>query len=387
MQTAAEMNMLDIAVEQDDDQDGPQIDEYDITSVPNDFNVTTIVDFIRSGAVQIPGFQRNFVWDIRRASKLIESLIIGLPVPQVFLYEEERNSFLVIDGQQRLMSLYYFVVGRFPRKDKRVELRGIFNEGKAIPEAVLADNELFEDFRLKLPELSPGRKNKFNRLSYEDLGDYKTQFDLRTIRNVIVKQVRPSDDRSSIYEIFNRLNTGGVLLTPQEIRSSLFHSPFFDELFKLNLDANWRRLLGSSAPDDHMADVEILLRGIAMWQNGDQYSPSMVKFLNSFSKEAKSFSEGQIRDLVIVVTRFFELVASSGRGLFLNQQGQFSVPLFESVFTAACEAIDDDPNWLFDATTVAAIQGTSEYVRYTREQTASTMNVLGRIGIARQFIN
>jgi uncharacterized protein with ParB-like and HNH nuclease domain len=96
--------------------DDIQVGEYDITAAPNDFNVLTINSFLESGAVRIPGFQRNYVWDLGRASKLIESLILGLPVPQVFLYEVERNRFLVIDGQQRLMSIYYFVKQRFPRK-------------------------------------------------------------------------------------------------------------------------------------------------------------------------------------------------------------------------------------------------------------------------------
>jgi uncharacterized protein with ParB-like and HNH nuclease domain len=108
-----------------DEDDELQIDEYDITATPNDFNVSTLFNFIESGAVRIPGFQRNFVWDQVRASKLIESLILGIPVPQLFLYEQARNRFLVIDGQQRLMSIYYFIKRRFPRKEKRVEIRGI----------------------------------------------------------------------------------------------------------------------------------------------------------------------------------------------------------------------------------------------------------------------
>src|SRR5687767_7156767 len=83
-----------------EDVDDIEVEEYDITAAPNDFNVLTIFSFLESGAVRVPGFQRNYVWDISRASKLIESLILGLPVPQVFLYEVERNSFLVIDGQQ-----------------------------------------------------------------------------------------------------------------------------------------------------------------------------------------------------------------------------------------------------------------------------------------------
>ena len=109
-----------------DDSDDVQIDEYDITAAPNDFNVITIFNFLESGAVRIPGFQRNYVWDLGRASKLIESLILGLPVPQVFLYEIERNRFLVIDGQQRLMSIYYFIKQRFPRKRKAGGIAGDF---------------------------------------------------------------------------------------------------------------------------------------------------------------------------------------------------------------------------------------------------------------------
>jgi len=91
--------------EDESSEEAGQIDEYDITSSPNDFNLLTLVSFIDAGAIKIPGFQRNYVWDKSRASKLIESLIIGIPVPQLFLYKEGKNKFLVIDGQQRLMSI------------------------------------------------------------------------------------------------------------------------------------------------------------------------------------------------------------------------------------------------------------------------------------------
>jgi len=102
------------------------IDEYEIVASPNDFNISTIYNFIISGTVKIPGFQRNYVWDIKRASKLIESILMGLPIPQIFLYEQARNQFLVIDGQQRLMSIYYFIERRFPRPEKRIALRQPF---------------------------------------------------------------------------------------------------------------------------------------------------------------------------------------------------------------------------------------------------------------------
>ena len=73
---------------------------------------------------------------------LIESLILGLPVPQIFLYEKSRNNFLVIDGQQRLMSIHYFIKKRFPRPTKRVELRTIFDKENKIPKILLADDSM-----------------------------------------------------------------------------------------------------------------------------------------------------------------------------------------------------------------------------------------------------
>jgi uncharacterized protein with ParB-like and HNH nuclease domain len=154
-----------------EDADEIQIDEYDITASPNDFNVVTIYNFLEAGSVRIPGFQRNYVWDLGRASKLIESLLLGLPVPQIFLYEYGRNEFLVIDGQQRLMSICYFMKQRFPKKEKRAELRLIFDQHGKIPDDVLHDDDYFENFRLKLAEALPAHPNRFKGRAYATLGD------------------------------------------------------------------------------------------------------------------------------------------------------------------------------------------------------------------------
>jgi len=220
-----------------------QVEEYEITATTNDFNVMSLHSFVESGVVRIPGFQRKFVWDLGRASKLIESLILGLPVPQLFLYEEARNRFLVIDGQQCLMSIYYFIKQRFPRKEKRAELRSVFDHGGRIPDEVLHDDKYFQTFNLQLSERLPDHRNRLKGLNYAMLGDYKARLDLRPIRNIIVKQNIPSNDHSSIFEVFNRLNTGGINLRPQEIRTSMYHSEFYDMLHQINTELAWRRIL------------------------------------------------------------------------------------------------------------------------------------------------
>lgn len=373
-----------------DEEDDFQIDEYDLTAAPNDFNVLTIFSFMESGSIKIPGFQRNYVWDIGRASKLIESLILGLPVPQIFLYEESRNKFLVMDGQQRLMSIYYFIKQRFPLKEKRVELRDIFEKNGGIPDSVLHDENYFNNFNLKLPEKLPHHPNKFKGLNYSTLGDYKSQFELRPIRNVIVKQNSPKDDDSSVYEIFFRLNTGGINLRPQEIRTSLYHSDFYDILFRINMLPDLRRILRMPEPDIHMKDVEILIRGFAMLVDGETYTPSLTKFLNQFSKKCKTHTSEQNQYLENLFRSFLKSCRDLPDDAFLNKRNRrFNIALFEAVFAAACEKPFSER--LLVETTLSAqkikeLENNTEFVAASQEATTSTSNVKARLKKARTVI-
>lgn len=368
---------------EDEDSD-LQIDEYDITAAPNDFNVLTIFSFIESGAVKIPGFQRNYVWDIGRASKLIESLILGLPVPQVFLYEVDRNKFFVIDGQQRLMSIYYFIKQRFPRKDKRAELRGIFNEFGRIPENIVDNDEFFENFRLKLPENIPNHPNKFKGLGYNTLDRYKSQFELRTIRNVIIKQNSPQGDDSSMYEVFNRLNTGGINLRPQEIRLSMYHSDFYEVLYKINANRRWRALIGDDTPDLHMKDMEILLRSFALLIEGHGYAPSMVKFLNQFSRSMRANTPQKNQYYQDLMNSFLEACSDLSKGAFAKN-GRFNVALFEAAFVAACTTPLRENRLLnkkISPQSLQSLENDKEFLDALKEGTTQTKNVTTRLNRA-----
>ena len=339
METYEDNNLLNVDDYAENEDEILDIAEYDITATPNDFNVMTLNSFIDSGAVIIPGFQRNFVWDISRSSKLIESLLLGLPVPQLFLYEQGRNKFLVIDGQQRLMSIYYFMKKRFPKKEKRSALRSIFNEESKIPEEILHNDEYFEPFNLKLPSQLPDKKNKFHGMNYSTLGEFKTQLDLRPIRNIIVKQNAPSNDNSSMFEVFNRLNTGGMNLKAQEIRTSMYHSDFYKILFEINKNDNWRRLLGSPEPDLHMKDIEILLRSFAMLIDSDSYKPSMTKFLNQFSEKCSKYSSENNKYLLNLFNSFIESCKNIQSESFRSKSrgSLFNIGIFEAVFYAAAK--------------------------------------------------
>lgn len=313
--------------------------DYQITATPNDFNIKTIVDFVESGVVKIPGFQRNYVWDIERASRLIESLLMGLPIPQIFLYEQARNSFLVIDGQQRLMSIYYFVNGRFPRKDKRIELRHIFAESGKIPTEIFEDDKFFSKFNLHLAAQTGKGSSRFHDQNYATLGDFKTALDLTVIRNIIIKQTAPEEDRdSSIFEIFNRLNTGGVNLTAQEIRASLYQSRFMTMLDKMTFNPVWRKFIHRPEPDIHLKETEILLRSFAMLADGSQYRDQMGLFLNSFAKKSATFTDEGVHYAESLFGAFFDSLKDQPREIFsATSRIRFNISIFEATFRVICE--------------------------------------------------
>lgn len=357
-----------------DELENVPITEYDLVSTPNDFNVLTIQNFLETGAVKVPKYQRNFVWDRPRASKLIESLILGLPVPQVFLYEEARNSFQIIDGQQRLMSIYFFMVGRFPRKAAKPRLREFWGVQGAIPTSILQDDDLFESFKLALPTPEGSPENPLHGAKYETLGDKQIQLGMRTLRNVIIKQVNP-EGRGAVYEIFNRLNTTGVNLTAQEIRMSLADSALMERIIDMNLSENWRMLIGASIPDPKLKDIEIILRALAMGDDSDIYKPSMVRFLDRYADKTRKFHSSDVDRRVKFFESFIAKVSEFDRSVFLIS-GRFSVPVFEAIYAAYWQAGGDGA---LNERTLRNLMRDQGFISATSDKTTDTKNVVARI--------
>lgn len=365
------------------------IDEFELTTTPNDFNTLTLISFIRSKVFKIPSFQRHFVWDIKKSSKLIESLLIGLPIPQIFLYEKGKNEFLVIDGQQRLMSLYYFFSGRFPKMEKRSELRKIFDTHGYIPEHILSDDDFFVKFNLRLDGIADGQPNKFNGRNYETLGDFQTTLNLATIRNMVIKPVAQDSEDGAMFEIFNRLNSGGVNLAPQEIRMSLYHSDFMELLVKLNEHPQWRTILAKKIIDVRLNDVEALLRSFAMALYLDKYKSSVSGFLNNFSNSTKKFNNQQIDFYEKLWNSFMDACADLSEEHFKTGGSRLSITLFESVFSASVEKSVNTGNIDIKKLSPAFIERLKsdvDFIRYSTGKTTRGEFVRGRINRAKEIL-
>ncbi|HDR1413298.1 TPA: DUF262 domain-containing protein [Pasteurella multocida] len=377
---------------------------FKLTTTPNDFNISTIISFLDAGVFKIPDFQRNYVWDINKASKLIESLLIGLPIPQMFLYEKSRNEFFVIDGQQRLMSLYFFVKGKFPKTDARLKIRESAKTGEFISKSLLSNNKLFSNFSLKLDSKNNPQKNRFHDKNYETLEfEDKTTLDLATIRNMIIKPSTDSEDNvQSMFEIFNRLNSGGVNLNNQEIRMSLYHSKFLKELIEMNKNTIWREnLLSKSQEDLRLKDIELILRLFGMLLAGYnsaldknknekiEYQNSMIGFLNNIANSAKNLKDEEISLLKEIWDKFMiECKCSEITGpliSFSTENPKLSITFLESVFFGCCRKAWDEKN-------INLIQINRRFIEESKEdqnfkdastgKTSSKTNVIKRLKIA-----
>lgn len=379
----------DAMIESENEDDGV-IKEYDITSTPNDFNISTLFNLINNGIIKMPPFQRNYVWDIKRASKLIESVILGLPIPQVFLYEKGKNNFFVIDGQQRLLSIYFFIKQRFPNLKGKEILRDFLAGDEQINEKFINEESFFDDFSLNLPSPVAPTINPLNGLKYETLGDYKRTFEyLRTIRSVVIKQNEEDEQDSAIYEIFNRLNTGGQNLTAQEIRMSLFYSKFYEMLLRINKNEQWRSFLGQPSTDLHFKDVEILLRSFAMLVHHCEYKAPMTKFLNSFSKEATKFNNETNEYWEKLFESFIESCRELNDKDFFSGSGKFNISLFESVFVVVCENAFNGKklvNGYVDRESLNSLKVNEKFIESTREGVASRKSVSSRMEAASLMI-
>lgn len=244
--------------------------QYAISTTPRDYDVLSLVNRLKAGDIIIPKFQRGYVWSLREASRFIESLLFGLPVPNIFLsVEPGTEKLLVVDGRQRLSTLLYFYGGIWPLTKREFAVKGT------------------------------GDKGRYEGMSYTSLTDAdKRKLDNALLPAFIIKQDQPSEDNSSIYHVFERLNTSGVSLTPQEIRAAVYHGPFSELLKEMNKNKLWREIYGPE--NKFMRDQELLLRFFAFYFNSSKYDTPMKEFLNKFmarNRELTKYSEKSLRSI------------------------------------------------------------------------------------------
>lgn len=266
-----------------------------------DYSVQTIVDDAsRTPArLYLDTFQRAYVWDNKKASRLIESLVLNIPLPVCYFAEDPDGRLSIIDGNQRITTLKRFLGNEF-------SLTGLEST----------------------PELN---KLRFHQLS----SPIQNHICTRGIRCIVI------DKRSSArvkFDVFSRLNTAATPLNHQELRNCLQRGPLNNHLHALTRNPDWLRLVGRTKPDKRMRDAELILRFLALTDALDRYERPLHTFLTDWMEQHRNAAADELAELE---ERFLSAVGfwigALGEGMAFRRilrpgdsSGRFNVAIFDA---------------------------------------------------------
>ena len=225
----------------------------------NDRSLAEFERWYKNGRLIIdPEWQRGYVWDKRRASRLIESFLKDIPIPVVYLSQREDGKYEVIDGLQRLTSVFDF-----------------FNNS----------------YKLSSLELFPELTNKY----YKDLPDaLQAKLQDATLRTF---ELAPQTPKSMMFAIFERLNTGGVALNEMEIRNCIFNGKLLQIVKELSENKDFIKAINTSTLSNRMMDRNLVLRFLAFYERHyTKCKQGLKKFLNTFCEEYRNINDGKSQE-------------------------------------------------------------------------------------------
>lgn len=332
------------------DLETPEAQASQVVYSGQDFDVVGLIRRLQNDDILIPtfghedvrietaGFQRSFVWNRPQMDKFIESILLGYPIPGIFLVKQPDKRYLVLDGQQRLSTLRHFEEGI--HSGREFSLRNVSDELKNLTYKSLPD-------------------------------DMRRQFDNTFIQAIIVTSDGSNESMNSVYNIFERLNSGSTQLTPHEIRVALYAGPFIDYIEGLNRYSSWRSLYGAQSA--RLRDQELVLRIIALYLDSASYKRPLKKFLNDFTannREAKSPNLARARQLFEVATDL--IFASAGRESIRLRGAQVTAALAEAIIAGLMFRLSTSSADLTQEAILNAITGLKQNDDLTVSFTRST---------------
>lgn len=350
----------DIEIVEEQEEDEVTV-KYDIASYPSDFTLSVLSEMWTDGDIKIPDYQREFVWSMKQSSLLIDSFLCGLPVPPVFFYIDESNKNLVIDGQQRILSVVFFMEGYFGKES---------THGKR------------QVFRLTgLDKNNPYNGKKFVDLEESDQRKLKQA----VLRAMNIRQLNPVGESTSAYHIFERLNTGGTPLRPQEIRNCVFRGRFSKLLKEANKNDNWRKIIGRPNLDKHQKDVEFILRVFSLVGYSTKYEKPMKEFLNKAMKKHQSGETKKTENffkVFKVVTQ--KIISEIGEKPF-HLRGPLNISALDSIMSVMIENHSKLSNINLGLNYQTLVKD-GEFLETATINTTDTKTVISRLEIVKRIL-
>ena len=318
--------------------------------------IRDLVRRLNDGEIFIPDFWNGAFWSIETASSFVESIILGLPVPEILLaaYQGENGKYYVIDGQRRLRTLQAFYSGKFPTTGDKFKLTGV-------------------DSRIE------GR-------AYLDLRyGQESQLDETLIQATVVAQKSPLDGYVSEYQIFKRLNGGSGQTSLHEFRSAVYEGALIDLVGKLNENRDWRMIVGKPSP--RLKDQELILRFMAMLYQGHEYIRPMSEFLNVFVQENRNPVLYWILDTAKLFDTTVKTFADAkGKGAFRFGKGRMiNAAVFDSMSVGLASAVMEGikPNSAAVRQIHDRLIADDEYLQAVTHGTSKENSVAKRLKIAK----
>ncbi len=258
-----------------------------------------------------PDFQRFYRWSSYQKTRFIESIIIGIPVPPIFVAENDSGRWEVVDGLQRLSTLFSFF-GILKHIDESVN-NWKLGRGDLIPEL-----EGF-DFRTLPLKIRLNIKRAAFRI---EIIKWNSDYDLR-------------------FELFNRLNTGGSPLTNQEIRNSLYRSvsaKFNDFLAELAQDTNFLKTVNIT--DERVKQLylqELVLRFLSLYNRTHEVKKSIAQHMTDFMKDASGNPKFDYALYSKVFSQTFDILSKVGEGIFQSKNKEFSTAIYDTTTIGIAE--------------------------------------------------
>ncbi len=329
---AKELTMDEQSAVNPDSEDGVEIenlessDEKDKIIVPFDptkidvdiatVNLGSLIDELEDGIIDMsPDFQRaSDVWDVEKKSRLIESILLGLPIPSFYFSENSKTQkFDVIDGLQRICAIKDFVI----------------------------------DKRLRLTNLQ--FLNQFENWSYDDLGrpEQRRIKSLKITKNTLRKDT-PNEVK---YVIFQRVNTAGVPLEPQEMRHALNQGNAAKFIAKIAKMESFKRATANAVKEKRMQDRDFANRFVAFYIGFDNYAGELDAFLNEKMEELNSMSQERLDEIeqnyrksLDCCYHIFE--GDTFRKKLPNKRGPISKAIFDTLCVNVAWLTDEQRNTL-----------------------------------------
>lgn len=357
-----------------EDIDFSNDDLFNITSWGADMSFRELISMYDDGELLKPELQRKYVWEKAEASRFIESILLGLPIPSIFLAKTNDNNKLIIDGYQRIMTVYDYAK------------KGIFSKDGKVFKLVNTD---------KINERWRGK-------AFSEL----TEFDQKRIRQttihaIIFEQKHPKDNDSSLFQVFERINTSGKTLKSQEIRNCVYQGAMNSTLFKLNQNPKWRSLFGSEEEDARMNDLEFILRYFALSdkkvkENRKDKQISLKLFLNSYMGDPTHNTVDFLSFKIAEFERMVEFIHHNiGKNAFRNinnenkYQTRFHPTIFDSISIATTFALlktKGNPNTADLEKKHKELLTDADFKKYSTIRTTNIEHINGRITLAAQYL-